>query len=163
MEMQILVVLGAPNSPTGALSDIAKSRLDLCWELFNKGDRVLCTGGWGSHFNTSDKPHAYYTKEYLLEKGLSKEDFLESALSGNTVDDAVMTKTILAKLKKVKLTIITSDYHLERVKLIFNTILENYPVKFVGAESKLDQEELRILILHEKQAIKSIQENGLYY
>jgi len=163
METKVLLILGSPNSPRGELSDISISRVDCCRKLFNKGDRVLCTGGWGSHFNTSDKPHAFYTKEYLLEKGLSKEDFLEFALSENTVDDAVKTKAILSNLKNVKLTIITSDYHLERARLIFNTILEKYPMEFVGAISHLDQEELKNLALHEEMAINSIKENGLHY
>jgi len=163
METEVLVVLGSPNSPTGELSDISKSRLDCCRSLFTKGQRVLCTGGWGAHFNTSDKPHAFYTKEYLLENGLSEEDFLEFALSKNTVDDAVQIKPILSNLENVKLSIISSDYHLERVKLIFNTILENYPIEFIGAKSKLSQEELRNLAYHEEQAIQSIKENGLYY
>ena len=163
METEVLAVLGSPNSSTGELSDISKSRLDCCWDLFRKGQRVICTGAWGAHFNTSDQAHAFYAKEYLLEKGLSEEDFLEFALSENTVDDARKIKAVLSGLNYRKLTVISSDYHLERVKLIFTKILEEYQLEFIGAKSKLDEETYRSLLLHEKNAIQSIKEKGLYF
>tara|TARA_R110002126_G_scaffold181672_2_gene330481 strand:+ start:1569 stop:1733 length:165 start_codon:yes stop_codon:yes gene_type:complete len=54
MKKEVLVVLGSPNSPTGALSDISKSRLNFCLENYSEDQKVLCTGGWGDHFNTSN-------------------------------------------------------------------------------------------------------------
>ena len=163
MKKEVLVVLGAPNSPSGELSDISKSRLDCCRKMFAKGQLILCTGGWGPHFNISDKPHAFYGKEYLMGNGLSEEDFLEIALSENTVDDAVKVKAIFSNPKNVKLTVITSDYHLERVKIIFNEILTNYEMTFVGVESNMAAEKLRKLKEHENNAINAIKQNGLYY
>lgn len=160
---EVLIVLGSPNSPFGKLSNISKSRLDYCKNTYVKGKLVLCTGGWGSHFNTSNSSHATYAKEYLIEKGISEKDFLEFALSKNTVDDAVKTKSIISSLNNVRLTIITSDYHLDRVELIFNKILDKYDMKFVGVKSNLNKEKYDLLLQHEKKAIKTILENGLYY
>ena len=124
---------------------------------------MLCTGGWGAYFNTSSNSHATYAKEYLIEQGLSEKDFLEIALSINTVDDAVKIKSIISNPENINLTIITSDYHLARVKLIFNRILKKYNLKFVGVESNLKEEEYNSLVQHEKEAIRSIIENGLNY
>ncbi len=163
MKKEILVVLGSINSPSGALSNISKSRLNYCAKIREKGNLILCTGGWGDHFNTSPNPHAYYAKQYLLDKGVLEEDFLDFALSGHTVDDAVKTKPILAELENSKLTIITSDYHLNRVKLIFNEILEDFTMDFVGVESGLNQEEFEAAVQHENKAIAAILQNGLYY
>lgn len=163
MKKEILIVLGSPNSPSGKLSDISKSRLNYCTNLYQKGNLILCTGGWGDHFNNSSNSHASFAKQYLMEKGLLESVFLDFALSSNTVDDAVKIRPIISKLEKIKLTIITSDYHLDRVKLIFNEILEDYSMDFVGVESGLSQEEYNALALHEKNAIKSILQNGLYY
>jgi len=160
---EILIVLGSPNSPSGELSDISKSRLDYCKKVYNKEKLILCTGGWGPHFNISKNPHASYAKEYLLKKGISENDFLELALSSNTVDDAVKIKPILSNLNKIKLIMITSDYHLERVKLIFNEILSEYEMKFVGVKSNLNKEKYNLLIQHEQKSIASILEKGLYY
>lgn len=163
MEKKILIVLGSPNSPTGKLSEISISRLNHCRDIYEEGNLVLCTGGWGPHFNTSNSAHAAHAKSYLIEQGLTEIDFLEFALSENTVDDAVKIKSIVSNKKNITLTIITSDYHIDRVKLIFNKILGEYKMKFVGVESKLEKEEYSTLVQHEKNAIKSIMENGLYY
>jgi len=160
---EILIVLGSPNSPSGELSDISKSRLDYCKKVHNNGKLILCTGGWGPHFNTSKNAHASYAKEYLLKKDISKNDFLELALSSNTVDDAVKIKSILSHLNNIKLIIITSDYHKDRVALIFNEILSEYEMKFMGVKSNLDKEKYDHLIAHEKRAIAAILESGLYY
>lgn len=163
MKKDVLIVLGSPNSPTGKLSEISISRLNYCAKIYQRGNLILCTGGWGDHFNTSTNSHASYAKQYLIEKGLLEEDFLDFALSRHTVDDAVKIKLIIAELENIKLTIITSDYHLKRVKLIFKEILESYIMDFVGVESSMSQEEFDTAVLHENKAINSILLNGLYY
>jgi uncharacterized SAM-binding protein YcdF (DUF218 family) len=163
MKKEVLIILGSPNSPSGKLSDISRSRLNYCINLYQKGTFILCTGGWGEHFNVSKKSHASFAKQYLIENGLLEEDFLDFALSGNTVDDAVKIKPIISKLEKIKVTVITSDYHVNRVKIIFNKILKNYIIDFIGVESSLEQEEYELLVQHEKKAINTIVQNGLYY
>lgn len=163
MNTKVLVVLGSPNSPTGILSDISKSRLDYCVKLYDEGDSVLCTGGWGPQFNTTKQPHASYAKTYLIKQGVLEQDFLDLALSSNTVDDAVKLLPIIQNLKNINLTIITSDYHLERVTLIFNEILKEYPLEYIGVPSHLEETDYTLLVNHEKKAVQSIIKNGLYY
>jgi uncharacterized SAM-binding protein YcdF (DUF218 family) len=160
---EILIVLGAPNTPTGALSEISISRLNYCVKLYVPGTRILCTGGWGKHFNTSNEPHALHAKRYLITKGLLEKDFLVFALSENTVDDAVKIKEIVPESGHPQLTVITSDYHMERVQLIFSQILNDFKITYLGAKTELSKEELQPLIDHERAAIKSIIEKGLYW
>ncbi|WP_027136672.1 YdcF family protein [Gaetbulibacter saemankumensis] len=163
MSNKIIIVLGAPNSPKGILSSIAENRLNLCFKMFSKGDLILCTGGWGKHFNNSSLPHSHYAQEYLLNKGISKSCFLEPALSSNTVDDAVKTKEIIYNYKNLELLIITSDFHLDRAKLIFKEILKEYTIGFIGAKNNLPKNQLQKIIEHEKKSINEIVKNGLYY
>lgn len=163
MSKRILIVLGAPNSPNGNLSSIAKNRLDLCFKILLQSDLILCTGGWGKNFNTASLPHSYYAKEYLLKKGILKSYFLEPAISNNTVDDAVKAKEIISKYKKLKLLIITSDFHINRANLIFKEILKEYTLEFVAAENNLPRHQLKKIVEHEKKSINKIIENGLYY
>jgi uncharacterized SAM-binding protein YcdF (DUF218 family) len=161
---EVLVVLGSPNSSNGELSDIAKSRLDGVNKLYAAGKRILCTGGWGNHFNTTPKAHAEYAWQYLLKKGIPEQAFLEQALSSNTVDDAVKSKMILSKLDNPHITIVTSDFHLERVKLIFKKILPAFEIQFIGVSSAfLTTEQKAAFVAHEQTAIRSIQANGLYF
>lgn len=160
---EVLIILGAPNSPTGVLSNISKERLEFCFKIFKKGMQIICTGGWGTHFNTAEKSHAFYTKNYLVQKGISENSFLDFALSKNTVEDAVKVKEIITQLTAINLTIITSDYHLERVKLIFSEILKDYKMSFYGVKCRMKKEQYDALIAHEKKAINEIVNNGLYY
>ena len=163
MIREVLIVLGAPNSPSGKLSKISKSRLDYCAKLFSSEKLVMCTGGWGKHFNTSKEAHATHAKRYLINKGVSKGSFLESALSENTVDDAVKIAAIISGIEDIILTVITSDYHLDRVKLIFNQVLKGLKIRYIGTPSQLTNDALKPLIDHEHKAIALIKKNGLYY
>lgn len=163
MKKKILVVLGSPNSPEGELSAISKCRLDYCKSIFKEENLIICTGGWGPQFNTTKQSHAHYAKCYLIKKGLLEDNFLESALSKHTVDDAVKLIPILAEFENPMVTIITSDYHLDRVQLIFTKILNDYQLKFHGVKSDLDKIVYNALVQHEKKSIKSINAHGLYY
>ncbi len=163
MKKEILVVLGSPNSEKGELSNISKSRLNYCLKNYSEGKQVLCTGGWGDHFNTSNKPHAEYCKAYLIKNGVLENAFLDFAISSNTVDDAVKIKPIIQNIENSCFTVITSDYHVERVKLIFEEILSGYEISCIGVKSDLDIEAFTLLEKHEKKAIQSILDNGLYY
>ena len=159
----ILVVLGSPNTPEGELSAISKSRLKYCKNIFTKGNLIVCTGGWGEHFNIAKHAHAYYAKTYLIKQGLSENAFLDFALSKHTVDDAVKLIPILEIFKNLNVTIITSDYHLERVQLIFTEILNDHKLKFIGVASNLNAVEYEALMHHEETRILAIKGNGLYY
>lgn len=163
MNQRILIVLGAPNSPEGILSATAKNRLDLCFKIFSENDLILCTGGWGKQFNISDKPHAYYAKKYLLKKGIVESSFSNFALSSNTVDDAVKSKEIISEYNHPRLLVITSDFHLNRAKLIFEEILSEDAISFVGAENNLSEQQLKQAVEHENKSIDHITKNGLYY
>lgn len=163
MNKRILIVLGSPNTPEGELSNIAKSRLDLCLKIFTENDLVLCTGGWGEHFNVSPQPHAFYAKQYLSRGGISSKAFLNFALSSNTVEDAVKTKEIISAFVNPQLVVITSDFHMARTKLIFNEILKGYQIRFLEANVDMPEEQRKAVIEHEEKSVKSILENGLYY
>ena len=163
MLQKVYIVLGAENSDKGVLGAISKNRLDVCSGLYKEGDLVLCTGGWGAQFNTTKIAHAFYAQEYLLKRGILKPDLLKPTLSSNTVDDAVKLKEVLENLKKCDLILITSDFHMERVKLIFNEILKKYTISFVEAKNTLNVDELQMYENHEKKAIQGILESGLYY
>jgi uncharacterized SAM-binding protein YcdF (DUF218 family) len=163
MSTKVIVVLGATNSPSGELGTTAKERLNACVELFDKEDLILCTGGWGNHFNNSEQPHAFYAKEYLIKKGVENAAFLPFALSNNTVEDAVKIKEILAAILYEKLVIITSDFHLKRVQLIFDKIVKECTIEYCCVKSKMSKEERINIVKHENNALKKIQENGLYF
>ena len=162
--MEVIVVLGSPNFPDGTLGPIAIDRLNGCLALFDpQKHKILCTGGFGSHFNISPTAHAIYLKQYLIDKGVPSTAFLPVALSSNTVEDAVMAKSILNDYTFENLKIITSEYHLERVKFIFKEILKDFPLEYMAIEHHSMDELLEPLIQHEIRALGQLLTHGLYY
>ena len=162
--MEVIVVLGSPNFPDGTLGPIALDRLQGCLSIFNsQKHKILCTGGFGAHFNTSPVAHANYLKDFLILKGVPSTAFLPLALSSNTVEDAVMSKSILMKTVFKDLIIITSEYHVARVEFIFTEILKDFNLNFKAVTHHSIDDVLEPLIQHEKVAMDQLISNGLYY
>ena len=162
--MEVIVVLGSPNFPDGTLGPIALDRLQGCLSIFNsQKHKILCTGGFGAHFNTSPVAHANYLKDYLIQKGVPSTAFLPLALSSNTVEDAVMSKSILMKTVFKDLIITTSEYHVARVEFIFTEILKDFNLNFKAVAHHSIDDVLEPLIQHEKVAMDKLISNGLYY
>ncbi len=155
---KIIILLGSPNDENGVLSQIARDRIDCAYNLYTHNDniQILCTGGFGEHFNVTDKPHAHYAKQELVRKGVNEKDILPFALSSNTYDDFIKAKPIIQNHLPELLLIVTSDYHIERVKILYERII-NYPdVVFISAKSTLPENELLPLIRHEEISIKKL-------
>jgi uncharacterized SAM-binding protein YcdF (DUF218 family) len=160
----VIILLGSPNSPKGRLGKIAIGRAQKCLEIFKPDtDMILCTGGFGEHFNTSDKTHAAYLKRYLMRKGIAENVFLPFANSSNTVQDATKSKEILLENDFKKATIITTEYHLKRVQLIFDEILAGIEKTYIGVPNNMSLKSLQKFEEHEAKAVVGILRDGLYY
>ncbi len=158
---KIVVVLGASNSAAGKLDEIALDRLNACAELnLNENNLILCTGGIGPHFNTTHTPHAEYAKAYLKSLGIDQSRFLEIANSLHTVSDAIEVEKIIRN-RECALQIITSNFHLERVKIIFDHVIPQIEKEYIGVEHQLPEWRSTELIAHEKKALAEINKNGL--
>lgn len=75
----IIIVLGSPNDIKGNLSSIAIERCNKAYEEYTQHNdyMILLTGGYGEHFNKTDKPHAFYSSQYLTGKGIPKDKLNE--------------------------------------------------------------------------------------
>ena len=162
---EVLIVLGSPNSSEGILGEIALDRLSYCLQIFDpKKNLILCTGGFGDHFNPTNIPHANYAMDYLMNRGIDKGYFMEIALSSNSVEDAVKAKQVLVNShSNYLLKIITSDFHIVRVQLIFEYILTGFTKEYFGVTHQMPMEGKERLIQHEKKAIAEIRKNGIYF
>lgn len=159
---KLILLLGAPNDEKGRLSRMALDRAEAAWNLYeaNKNVKILCTGGFGSHFNTTGLPHAQYVKQFLIEKGVNKEDFQDFVLSSNTAEDFRKVKPILEKQQPGLLIVISSDFHIPRVKILYDLIVGYSKVVFMPAVSHLPAEQLTACIQHEKKAIAELEANN---
>lgn len=161
-----ILILGAPNDKNGNLSLIAKTRLiQGAAELsLNPDFKILLTGGFGMHFNETNHPHWKYAKDFLIkELSISPNSFLDESIdSANTVEDVEKAKPIFQKYNFKKIILVTSEFHLKRVKYIVEKTLEfKEKTLFYScvADKELDEVLLKGLYEHEKQAIDYLQSN----
>lgn len=158
----IIMLLGSPNDETGKLSQIAMNRIECAYNLYANNEHMffLCTGGFGEHFNITNQPHASYAQSTLIEKGVREEDFLPFTLSSNTYEDFLLSKDVIEKEAPDMLIVVTSDFHIDRARILQSRII-NYPhVIFIPAQSTLSDEELRPLIQHEQNALRKLKEKS---
>jgi len=156
----IILVLGAPNDAQGNLSKLAQDRLNCAFNihLANPSFKILCTGGFGTHFNTTEKPHYFYAYQFLMERGIPEQALEEGVLSTNTITDFQLAKERVLLKKPDMLIVITSDFHMERAQILYKRYI-NYPkVIFIPAISSFSKEEIARLIEHESHAVKILKE-----
>ena len=161
----VIVVLGSPNSDSGELSTIARERCQLAAELHTRHPTYLIvpTGGFGLHFNRSPRPHGSYVRDYLIGLGVSPASILEDPVaSSNTIEDALLLRLVLDRLEPRHLLAITSDYHLERAKFVFQRVIEQGVVWFsTRTDEDSCSEDLIALREHERSALARLNEHGI--
>ena len=154
----VIILLGAPNDERGRLSSFARERCELAIREYGKypGYKILPTGGFGPHFNVTDKPHGFYSSRYLISRGIPKEDILEGVESSNTLEDAEFSWPVIKKFGVEKVIVVTSDFHVPRAQIIFKRKFAEIPLSFAGSKTHLSKKELGELKLKEKGAIKKL-------
>lgn len=154
----IIIVLGAPNDNEGNLSDIALERCKQALKEYEKHNDyyILLTGGYGKHFNNTNKLHAYYTYSFLNKNGIPKDKFLEFVESSNTVEDIKLSKPVIKKYKPGDIIVITSDFHYNRAKFLFEKEMPDKKVDFSLSETNKKHSELEKLFEHEKKALQRL-------
>lgn len=160
--MKVITILGHGNDTNGNLSSIAQERLQRGWQEYQNcfDTKIILTGGFGAHFNQTKIPHYQYSKQYLMSLGAQEKDFLEFPDSSNTYQDAELSKVIIDKDNIKELIIVSSDFHLERVKIIFKRVFgPEYRLRFIAAKTevkRLAPGEWEKKLAHEKMAIENL-------
>jgi uncharacterized SAM-binding protein YcdF (DUF218 family) len=159
MPAGLLIVLGSPNDEHGTLHSVAIERCQAALRLHrdNAESEFLLTGGFGAHFNTTARPHAHYLREWLLAQGAEPGAFLPFAESRNTLEDASLSKPIALASGARLAVVITSDYHLERARFVFQREYAGSGIQLVFLGTKTDETicllDLAALRKHEAEAL----------
>lgn len=158
-----IVVLGGGIDLKGNLPSLAYQRLDKAIEIYqsltnsmrpyrigqhqsdkqNDDVRLVVTGKYSFLYHQLKKypptTEAQRMAQYLLEKQVSKNSILLEKKSKDTIGNAYyLKKDVFIPHRETRAIIITSRFHLERVKYIFNKIFgPKYNFQFVGVEEKL--------------------------
>jgi len=157
---EIIFVLGSPNSNDGSLSDISLSRIECAIGIHARmpHSRIIATGGFGEHFNTTAIPHRELVHRHLVKLGFRfSMAFPEGLLSSNTVEDVQMIVSFTASRGFEHYVVVTSEFHLARCRYIFDC-LEPKSVDLYGSNDppNLDQ----TIVKHENKALAQLVDQG---
>ncbi len=144
MPQTLYVLLGNTNECDGTLSAYAHARAESAVELMTAepDSVVLPTGSFGDHFNMSDTPHGELLADYLIQQGIDRSRILPHTPTCGTVQDAY---GVLRRIKDweeaPEVHVITSDFHMERVRHIFGRVLQGYTLVYHAAPSSREPDE----------------------
>ena len=157
----IIIVLGSPNDDNGRLLSMALERCSqaLVEHRENPDYAILPTGGWGSHFNTTDKPHAHYIKQALKAQGIPDSAFLPGVESSNTIEDAALARPVLEIYSEAEIIVVTSDFHAARARYLFEREYPGRHIRMSASTTHLAPDELLKLKDHEQEAMKRLKMN----
>src|SRR3989344_8801451 len=136
--IDVIIVLGDFVDKKG-ISEEQKKRINRGLELYHKKNArfILFCGGFGKHFNTTKLSLAKHMKEYAVQSGAPSNKVILENESFNTVENIIFAKKILDKKKFRKILVVSSDWHILRVKLICKYVFgRKYNISFSSVHVK---------------------------
>ena len=145
-ESKLGILLGVGISKKGTLSHEAKTRVKKAYKLFkkNKINKLILSGGFTSRtYPKISEAKAY--QQYLIKKGIKRNQLILEERSKDTIGNAIYSKKVInknklnkSKNKQKEITLITSNYHLDRALRVFQHIYgKNYTFIPVKSRPKL--------------------------
>ena len=153
--MNLLVVLSHLMSKTCELGDESVARADMAIKLFSSDQYdKLVTLGWDYRADC-DVPIAEVISDYILKNSdIEKTSVIEIRESRDTVGDAVYCLDFFRNCKLKKIVVVTSDYHVDRTRLIFSHVFNKaVSLEVFGVSTKANFESE--ILLHEQQSLEA--------
>jgi uncharacterized SAM-binding protein YcdF (DUF218 family) len=143
-----IIILGGSTHPDGSLRDIPKHRVDEGVRLLKTGiaPRIIMSGGYSFWLDeTGEIPaisEAEAMRNYALSLGVSDNQILIEKKSKDTLGNAYYTKVdFLEKNDWHTLLVVTSDFHMDRTRFLFDTVLgPEYSVEYVSVPTDMSPE-----------------------
>lgn len=151
MKDAIIILAGGVNYD-GTLPSNPKLRVEKGVELYNQGKakKIIMSGAYGFWLDWLKKAppihEAEAMKTYALSLGVPNENVLMEEDSKDTLGNAYFVKvSILEKNNWKNIIVVTSDYHLPRAKIIFDTVLgPDYTIEYVESKNIFTEEEKQV-------------------
>ncbi|HEY3291903.1 MAG TPA: YdcF family protein [Anaerolineae bacterium] len=150
----LIVVLGHFDN-TVYLTSTGRERLAAGAALYQSqpGSYLAVTGCAPGH------PRTVEVLAWLSELALTPDELVDSH---NTAEDAFLTEALVQRYCPARLVVVTSDYHVERARLIFNQVFADIEIEVVGVPHRASDEERHDLLAHEQRALGALRTHGLY-
>ena len=137
-----ILVLGGCNDENEFLDNYTKERCDKVITIINHSDennsikKVHLSGGMNENFNKSNSNHSEICKNYILSK-VNFNNFILHSENNSTIDEAIYFGKYFENIID-NIIIFSNDWHIERVKYLFNKTFKFYNVtnfKFISIKS----------------------------
>ena len=155
--MKIIIILGEKLKENGNMSLNLINRLDKGVEIYNKYENKLIIVTGGRVQRSTDFSESYQMKKYLINtSNIEKNKIIEETSSNDTIENSKNCLKIINKLENIlEIIIISSEYHIERVSIIFNYIFKNSNLnkKYISSKNGISG---RILEDHRENERKAI-------
>ena len=124
--MEVLVILSHLMNKKGILNNETVRRINKAIEIcYERKIKLIMTNGWAYRKDNSNTI-GRIVKNYILNNfKLENCKVLVNTKSRDTVGDAFFSRINLKNYSISKITVVTSDYHIHRTKLIFNSFFSN--------------------------------------
>ena len=150
--MYILIILGNKLLDEGKIDEILIERLNKGITMYNieKYDLIIVSGG--NVQENSVFSESYVMKNYLLKYYIPKNKIIEENKSMDTIQNSLKCLNIVNKFKNIKqINILSSEFHIERVKAVFNHYFYKYNLKYIKSNNIISGEILKKKIKNEKK------------
>lgn len=116
----VIIVLGHGQKKR-EVGEVLRNRLNKAFEVFqeNKDAKMILSGG---RVYSKEFSEVEIMEEFLEKKGVMKESIILDDKSKNTFENLINSKKIAEESGFKKIALITSDYHLKRVKMVARNI-----------------------------------------
>lgn len=135
--MKVLVVLSHLMTKDGVLEVESEERAKLAIDKFSSNEYdYLITNGW-AYRDDCTTPIANVVKQYILNNSSIPKGLIVALVqSRDTVGDAFFCLDWSHDVKMTECHIVTSDYHVNRASIIFNSIFNNsIPIQIFGVNT----------------------------
>ena len=141
MKFDVILVLSGGIKSDGTLLPTTLDRLDKAAELFNKklASAIIVSGKYGFRKGAPVITEAKAMSDYLQKLSIPKKSILLEEESKDTIGNAYFVKSKFLKPRNWKsIALVTSDFHLEKTKHIFNKIFgSGYKISFFESHTPI--------------------------
>jgi hypothetical protein len=163
-----IFILAGGQIKNGSINNWVKKRLDLGLQIvsLNETAIIYCIGGGTYHKPPILNIHKHVIHEsrscsnYLINKGFNAKRIKREWASYDTIANGFFSfLNFILPLKLEECVIVTSEFHMERTKEIFNFFCRLFKsdvkVQYICSENEMDEELLQIRKGREKKSLDS--------
>ena len=153
--MTTYVILGFRLNKNNKIHPILKKRLDFFIKKYKKGDKVILSGG-----NPKKNTHteAFIMSKYIKKHlDIKKNHILLENRSLNTQENVFFILKKLDKYNINTISLITSSWHLKRVKTLFKKLSERkINISYLGSRKLIPKNKTEINLIQKEKLFNQL-------